>query len=82
MRVLDDVNARWLASSGCESFPEVRFTGFTDGDLSRGTGDGKFDGETSWVGCGCFFLVTGRGGEEKVTGHVQQGRFSLNDTRY
>jgi hypothetical protein len=28
------------------------------------------------------FFWTGRGGEEKVTGHVQQGRFSLDDERF
>jgi hypothetical protein len=61
MRVLDGVNTRSLASSRCESFPGVRCTGFTDGDclwdlsLGRRTGDGKFDGESFWVGCGWFW---------------------------
>ena len=32
MCVLDGVNTRSLPSSGCESFTEVRYTGFTDGD--------------------------------------------------
>ena len=38
-------------------------------------------GRRFWVGCGWFFLV-GAGGEEKAPGHVQQGRFSLDDARY
>ena len=72
MRVLDGVNARSLASSGCESFSEVRCTEFADGDylwglsLGQSTGDGKFDGETFWVGCGWFFLGGAGGGRERV----------------
>jgi hypothetical protein len=72
MCVLDDVNARSLAGSGCESFEGVHWTGFTDGDclwdlsLGQCTGDGKFDGETFWVGCGCFFLGGVGGGEEEL----------------
>jgi hypothetical protein len=51
MFVLDDVNTRSLEGFGCESFPGVSCTGFTDGDclwdLSLGlTGDGKLDEET------------------------------------
>jgi hypothetical protein len=36
MGVLDGVNTGSLPSSGCESFTEVRCTGFTDGDFPRG----------------------------------------------
>ena len=32
MCVLNGVNTRSLTSSGCESFTEVRYTGFMDGD--------------------------------------------------
>ena len=39
----------------------------------------SLDGETFWVGCGWFFLG-GRGVEEETSGHVQEGRFSLDDT--
>jgi hypothetical protein len=53
---------------GVNPFEGVNWTGFVDGDclwdLSLGwsTGDGKFDGESFWVGCGWFFLgVTGEG---------------------
>jgi hypothetical protein len=48
---------------GVDPFGGVRCTGFVDGDclwdlsLGHRTGDGKFDGETVWVGCGWFFLV-------------------------
>jgi hypothetical protein len=61
MCVLDDVNTCSVDSSGCESFPDVRCTEFTYGDylwglsLGQRTGDGKFDGEAFWVGCGWFF---------------------------
>ena len=47
---------------GVDPFAGVRCTGFADGDclwnlsLGQRTGDGKFDGETFWVGCGWFFL--------------------------
>ena len=44
---------------------------------------GRFDGGAFWVGCGSFFfgsLGDDGGGEEKTSGHVQQGRFSLDDT--
>jgi hypothetical protein len=43
---------------GVNPFAGVRCTGDTDGDclwdlsLGQSTGDGKFDGETFWVGCG------------------------------
>jgi hypothetical protein len=36
-------------------------------------------GRHFWVGCGCFSW--GTGGEEKASGHGQQGR-SLDDTRF
>ncbi len=39
------------------------------------------DGKEFWVGCGCFFLV-GVGGKEKTSGHVHQGRFSLDDEHH
>jgi hypothetical protein len=38
-------------------------------------------GRRFWVGCGLFFW-TGRGGEEKASGHVQQGWFSLDDALF
>jgi hypothetical protein len=51
-------------------------------DLSLGqrTGDGRFDGETffGWV---VDFFLGGRLGEEKASGHGQQGR-SLDDERF
>jgi hypothetical protein len=84
--VLDDVNTCLLKGFGCESFAGVRCTGFTDGDclwdlsLGRCTGDGKFYGET-FLGRLWMFFCEGRGGEEKESGHVQDGRFSLDDTR-
>ena len=43
---------------------------------------GIFDGWTFWVGCGWFFfgsLGKDGDGEEKTTGHVYQGRFSLDN---
>ncbi len=62
-------------------------TGFVDGDcpwdldLGQLIGDGKFDGESFGVGCGWVFKdLVGQGGQEKTLGHVQQGRFSLDDT--
>jgi hypothetical protein len=42
---------------------------------------GGLEGESCWVGCGWVSWV-GRGGEERASGHVQQGRFSLDDTRF
>jgi hypothetical protein len=54
---------------GVNPFVGDRCTGFTDGDciwdlsLGQRTGDGKFDGETFWVGCG-WFLSWGVGGGE------------------
>jgi hypothetical protein len=83
---LDDVNTRSLPGFGCESFAGVSCTGFMDEDclwdLSLGhTGDGKFDGETFWVGCGWFFW-SGRGGGREDVRTRQQGRFSLDDARF
>ena len=43
-----------------------------DLSLSQRTGDGNFDGETFWVGCGCFFL----GGTGKGKRRLQD-RFSM-----
>ncbi len=47
--------------SGCESFLQgsveldfLRMDCQWDLSLGQGTGDGKFDGETFWVGCGFF----------------------------
>jgi len=37
IRVLDDVNARSFAGSGCKSFVGVRCTGFVNGDLPMGS---------------------------------------------
>jgi hypothetical protein len=60
---------------GVDSFTGVRYTGFTDGDcpwdlsLGKRTGDGKFDGETFWVGCGWFF-GGGRGRPRGTPRHV------------
>ncbi len=54
---------------GVNPYPGVRSTEITDGDclwdlsLGKRTGDGEFDGETFWVGCGWFFL--GGSGEGK-----------------
>ncbi len=54
--------------------------GFADGycpwnlSLGQRTGDGKFDGEAFWVGCGCFFLG-GRGRGRGTPGHVLPRRF-------
>jgi hypothetical protein len=70
---------------GVNPFPGVRCTGSTDGDclwdlsLGQCTDEGKFDGETFWVGCGCFFLG-GRGKGRGTPGHVQLRRF-LRTTR-
>ena len=52
-------------------------------DLSLGQiiGDGKGDGETFLGGLWMVFLG-GQGGEEKTSGHVQHGRFLLDDTRF
>ncbi len=60
MCVLEGANTRLVAGSGCESLTGVHCTGFVDGDcpwdlsLGQHIGDGKFDGETFWVGCGWF----------------------------
>jgi hypothetical protein len=87
IRVLDDVNARSLEGFGCESLGGVNFTGFADGDclwdlsLGRYTGDGKFDGET-FLGRLWMVCLVWSGGEETEPGHVQQGRFSMDDTCY
>jgi hypothetical protein len=49
---------------GVNTFVGVRCTGFVDGDclwdlsLSQCTGDGKFDGQTFWVGSGSFCFQT------------------------
>jgi hypothetical protein len=75
---------------GCESLAWVRCTGFTDGDylwdlsLGRSTVDGKFDGETFLCRLWMVFLGGSGGvrGEENASGHVQQGRFSLDDSRF
>ena len=55
----------------------------TGGDLGLGQllGEGSLYGEVFWVGCGWFFLG-GWGGEEETPGHVHQGHFSLDDTRF
>jgi hypothetical protein len=61
-----------------DPFTGVHYTGFTDGDclwdLSFGqcTGDGKFDGETFWVGCGWFSLGGVGEGMRRL-----QGTFSM-----
>ena len=57
---------------GVNPFTGVHYTGFVDGDclwdifLGQHTGDGKFDGQTFWVGCGCFFLGGGGGVDEET----------------
>jgi hypothetical protein len=52
-------------------------TSVWDLSLGRFTGDGKFDGETFWVGCGWFFLDGTGGGREidraRVAGSVFAG---------
>ncbi len=64
----------------------VRYTWIPDGDypgnlsLGRHTGDGKSNGET-FLGCTWMFFPGGAGGEEKVSGHGQQGRL-LDDVRF
>ena len=56
---------------GVDPCAEVRCTWITDGDcpgnlsLGQHTGDGKFDGETFWVGCG-FLSWGNEGGEEEL----------------
>ena len=61
---------RWRVL-GVNPFEGVRCTGFVDGDflwdqsLGQRTGDGKFDGETFWVGCG-FLSWGNEGGEEEL----------------
>jgi hypothetical protein len=41
-----------------------------------GTGDGEvLMGRCFWVGCGCFFLWGGTGGEEETPGHGLLSRF-------
>ncbi len=42
---------------------------------------GNLMGMHFWVGCGCFFLFGAGGGRERVR-ERQQGRFSLDDTRF
>ncbi len=57
-----------------DPFTGVHCTGFTDGDclwdlsLGQCTGDGKFDGETFWVGCGWFFLGGVGEGKRRLQG--------------
>jgi hypothetical protein len=57
---------------GVNPFAGVSCTGFVDGDclwdlsLGRHTGDGKFDGEVFWVGCGWFFLGGSGEGKRKL----------------
>ena len=52
---------------GVNPFAGVFYTGFEDGDylldlsLGQRTGDGKFDGESFWVGCGFFSSGPGEG---------------------
>ena len=63
MCVLEGANACSITGSGCESFSGVRCTGFMDGDCR---------GRVFFFGA----LVGGDGGgEETMSGHVQQGRF-------
>jgi hypothetical protein len=87
MCVLDDVNACSLVSSGCESFAGVRCIGFSDGDclwdlsLGQCTGDGKFDWEVFWVGCGWFFLGGGGEGDEELQ-DTYCSLFSQDDARF
>jgi hypothetical protein len=90
MRVLDGVNTRSLIRPGHESSAtSTRSAQFIrrwgcSGNLSLGQiiGDEELLMVSRfWVGCGWFFW-SGRGGEEKATGHVQQGRFSLDDARF
>ncbi len=72
MRVLDGVNTCSLAVSGCASFYRGQLLWIRGWDclwdlsLGRHTGDGKFDGETFWVGCGCFLLGGTREGKRKL----------------
>jgi hypothetical protein len=56
-------------------------TALWDLSLGRHTSDGKFDGESFWVGCGCFFLGGGRGGEEELQG-TYCNLFSQDDVRF
>ena len=64
---------------GVNPFEVVPCTGFTDGeclwDLSLGhrTGDGKFDGETFWVGCGWLFSWEGSGGFVTASSDHREG---------
>jgi hypothetical protein len=52
-------------------------------DLSLGqcTGDGKFDWEVFWVGCGWFFLGGGGEGEEELQ-DTYCSLFSQDDARF
>jgi hypothetical protein len=83
IRVLDDVNTRSLVVFGCESFPGVSCTGFTDGDclwdlsLGRWTGDGKFDGQ-SFLGRLWMVFLGGSGGERESARTRQQGPTCFN----
>ncbi len=56
-RVLDDVNTRSCAGSGCGSFCRGPLDWIPDGDclwdlsLGQRTGEGKLEGRRFWIGC-------------------------------
>ncbi len=66
---------------GVDPFTGVHCTGFGNGDclwdlsLGQHTGDGNFDGETFWVGCGWFFSWgSGRGRGDSRSRSAFSGR--------
>jgi hypothetical protein len=87
MRALDGVSTRSLAVSGVDllhrsNAMDLRM-GTVQGVYSWGSalGDGDLMRRCFRVDCGCFSWGGG-GGKEKASGHVQQGRFSLDDVRF
>jgi hypothetical protein len=80
---------------GVDPFPGVLCTGFANGDclwdlslgvpgiprLGHHTGNGKFDGETFWVGYGWFFSW-GSGGGKSNSRSRYCSLFSQDDARF
>jgi hypothetical protein len=90
MCVLDDANT-WSLTKFVPDTNPLRgpHSSFVDGDCSGNLSLGQrigdevvLMGRRFWVGCHGMVFLVGTGGEEKASGHVQQGRFSLDDTRF
>ncbi len=73
---------------GVDPFAGVHYTGFVNGDylrdlpLGQHTGDGKFDGETFWVGCGSFFSWGLGEGKRNSRARSAWIVFSLDDVSF